>query len=182
MRKCATKVGLLPVSCSRLKYGFCKKLLLSECNSDRLNISWPFFLHHFRVGLVLLWCWFAVAPTQKWWKNGQEMFKLSELHSERNNFLQNPYFRRQLLLQFSFSEKTTKICTIFLIVWTFTEIFGAFSEKLNLKEPILPKIPRPKTDNHGEMVKKNIKKFNKTKNKHEILSTEPTKIGHILRK
>ena len=25
-----------------LKYGFCKKLLLSECNSDQLNISWPF--------------------------------------------------------------------------------------------------------------------------------------------
>ena len=25
-------------------------------------------------------------------KNGQEMFNWSELHSERSNFLQNPYF------------------------------------------------------------------------------------------
>ena len=26
-------------------------------------------------------------------KNGQEMFNWSELHSERSNFLQNPYFK-----------------------------------------------------------------------------------------
>ena len=39
-----------------LKYGFCKKLLLSECNSDQLNISWPFLsslLREFGVALLL---------------------------------------------------------------------------------------------------------------------------------
>ena len=27
---------------SMLKYGFCMKLILSECNSNQVNISWPF--------------------------------------------------------------------------------------------------------------------------------------------
>ena len=31
-------------------------------------------------------------PTKSDDKNGQEMFNWSKLHSERSNFLQNPYF------------------------------------------------------------------------------------------
>ena len=34
-------------------------------------------------------CCFAVAPTQKWWQNGQEMFNWSEVHSEKKYYLQN---------------------------------------------------------------------------------------------
>jgi hypothetical protein len=30
-------------------------------------------------------------------KNGQEMFNWSELHSERSNFLQNPYFNKTFI-------------------------------------------------------------------------------------
>ena len=72
---------------SLLKYGFCKKLLLFECNSDQLNISWPFLsslLGGFGVALLL-------HPPKSDDKNVQEMFNWSEFHSERNNFLQNPY-------------------------------------------------------------------------------------------
>ena len=71
-----------------LKYGFCMKLLLSECNSDQLNISWPFFsslLGGFGVALLL-------HPPKSDDKNGQEMFNWSELHLERSNFLQSLYF------------------------------------------------------------------------------------------
>ena len=34
---------IVEFSTKSLKYGFCKKLLLSKCNSDQLNIFWPFF-------------------------------------------------------------------------------------------------------------------------------------------
>ena len=53
-----------------LKYGFCKKLLLSECNSDQLNISWPFLLS------LLGGCNSKAKanPPKSDDKNGQEMF------------------------------------------------------------------------------------------------------------
>ena len=71
-----------------LMYGFCKKLLLSECNSDQLNISWPF------LSSLLGGCNSKATanPHKSDDKNCQEMFNWSELHSERSNFLQNPYF------------------------------------------------------------------------------------------
>ena len=74
-----------------LKYGFCKKFLLSECNSDQLNISWPF------LSSLLGGCNSKATPNppKSDDKNGQEMFNWSELHSERSNFLQNPYFSQQ---------------------------------------------------------------------------------------
>ena len=71
-----------------LKYGFCKNLLLSECNSDQLNISWPFLsslLSGFAIALLL-------HPPKSDDKKGQETFNWSELHSERSKFLQNRDF------------------------------------------------------------------------------------------
>ena len=56
---------------------------------------WPIehFLTIFVISFGWVWCCFAVAPPKSDDKNGQEMFNWSEeLHSERNNFLQNPYF------------------------------------------------------------------------------------------
>jgi hypothetical protein len=69
--------------------GSCKKLLLSECNADQLNIFWPF------LSSLLGGCNSKATanPPKSDDKNGQEMFNWSELHLERSNFLQNPYFR-----------------------------------------------------------------------------------------
>ena len=65
-----------------LKYGFCKKLLLSECNSDQLNISWP-FLSSLLGGFNSK----ATAnPPKSDDKNGQEMFNWSEDHSEKKYY------------------------------------------------------------------------------------------------
>ena len=49
---------------NHLKCGFCKKLLLYECNSDQL----PTFFHSV-ITFGWVCCCFAVAPTQKWWQN-----------------------------------------------------------------------------------------------------------------
>jgi hypothetical protein len=78
-----------------LKYGFCKKLLLLECNSDQLNISWPFLSSLFGGCNSKA----TLNPPKSDEKNGQEMFNWSELHSERSNFLQNPYFKSRILSQ-----------------------------------------------------------------------------------
>ena len=48
----------------QVKCGFCKKLLLYECNSDQL----PTFFHSV-ITFGWVCCCFAVAPTQKWWQN-----------------------------------------------------------------------------------------------------------------
>ena len=53
-----------------LKYGFCQKLLRYKWTSDQLD---TFFL-----------------TFQHW--SGQKVFKCSEVHLYRSNFLQNPYF------------------------------------------------------------------------------------------
>ena len=45
------------------------------------------FVITFGFGVALL-----LHPPKSDDKNGQEMFNWSELHSERSNFLQNPYF------------------------------------------------------------------------------------------
>jgi hypothetical protein len=57
-------------------------LLLSECNSAQLNISWPF------LSSLLGGCnrKATANPLKSYDKNGQEMFNWSELHSERSNF------------------------------------------------------------------------------------------------
>ena len=47
-----------------LKCGFCKKLLLHECNSDQL----PTFFHSV-ITFGWVCCCFTVASTQKWWQN-----------------------------------------------------------------------------------------------------------------
>ena len=47
-----------------LKCGFCKKLLIYECNSDQF----PTFFHSV-INFGWVCCYFAVAPTQKWWQN-----------------------------------------------------------------------------------------------------------------
>jgi hypothetical protein len=54
-----------------------------------LNISWPL------LSSLLGGCNSKATanPPKSDDKNGQEMFNWSELHSERSNFLQNPYFR-----------------------------------------------------------------------------------------
>ena len=57
-----------------LKYGFCKKSFLSECTPDQLNTFSSLFGTSSTTG------------TPKWWKSVQLV------HSERSNFLQNPYF------------------------------------------------------------------------------------------
>ena len=68
-------------------YGFCKKLLLSECNSDQLNISWPF------LSSLLGGCDSKATPNppKSDDKNGQEMFNVvfnrSEVHSEKKYYL-----------------------------------------------------------------------------------------------
>ena len=64
------------------------KLFLSECNSDQLNISWPF------LSSLLCGCNSKATPNpaKSDHTNGQEMLDWSELHSKRSNLLQNPYF------------------------------------------------------------------------------------------
>ena len=83
-----------------LKYGLCKKLLLSECNSDQLNISSPF------LSSLLGGCNSKATPNppKSDEKNGREMFNWSELLLGRSNFLQNPYF--SLAADYSFEFGT----------------------------------------------------------------------------
>ena len=63
------------------------------------------FLGGFAVALLL-------HPPKSDDKNGQEMFNWSELHSERSNFIQNPYFSNYTL--FMVSPETTKRVEVLL--------------------------------------------------------------------
>ena len=68
--------------------------------------SWT-FLDHF---CHLFWVGFGVAlllqPPKSDDKNGQEMFNWSELHSEKSNFLQNPYFSPIFFKEFFWKDLT----------------------------------------------------------------------------
>ena len=92
-----------------LKYGSCKKLLLSECNSDQLNISWPF------LSSLLGGCNSKATPnpSKSDDKNGQEMFNWSKLHSERSNF-----FKKSILFHTVWSVASF-LGTLVINVWEF---------------------------------------------------------------
>jgi hypothetical protein len=92
-----------------LKYGFFKKVFLQDWTSDQLNISFVKIRFSFyqNIGETLIQFKKSVSPrldppviktitggSNFDERNVQEMFNWSEVHSERNNFFRNPYFRR----------------------------------------------------------------------------------------
>ena len=148
--------------------------------------GWTFLDHFFCITLGWVWCCFGVDLLLHPPKSDEKMAKKcsnyqscirKEITSYKIHTLDDNCFYSS-----AFLKRLQKFAQSSSWFGRLLRFFGPSQKSWTYKKPILPKIPRPKTDNHGEMVNKNIKKFNKTKNKHEILSTEPTKIGHILRK